>query len=302
MADTFQEMSVFARVVGAGSLSAAARELGLSIALVSRRLAALEARLGVRLINRTTRRLHLTDEGAIYYETCARLLAQVAEADAAVAARRGEARGDLKVALPASFGHQHVARLVPRFAERYPQVRLALSLSDRFVNVIEEGFDLAVRIAELEDSSLAARRLAPNRRVVCASPDYLSRHGTPRTPQELAAHNCLLTTDYTASWDYIAPDGTKSAARVTGRYACDNWEVLREWALAGLGVALKSTWDVHRHLADGSLVALLPGYSFSSDVAIWAVYPHRNYLPAKTRAFVEFLADAFGPEPYWDKF
>ena len=302
MADTLQEMSVFSRVVAAGSLSAAAREMGLSIALVSRRLAALEARLGVRLINRTTRRLHLTDEGASYYETCARVLAEIAEADAAVAAKRGEAQGDLKVALPASFGHQHVAPLVPRFAARYPQVRLALSLSDRFVNVIDEGFDVAVRIAELEDSSLAARRLAPNRRVVCASPEYLRSHGKPVRPQDLAAHNCLLTTDYAMSWEYMAPDGTKAAARVTGRYACDNWEVLREWALAGLGVALKSTWDVHRHLEDGSLVALLPGYSFHSDVAIWAVYPHRNYLPAKTRAFIEFLAEAFGPEPYWDKF
>jgi DNA-binding transcriptional LysR family regulator len=301
MADTLQEMAVFSRVVGAGSLSAAARELGLSIALVSRRLAALEARLGVRLINRTTRRLHLTDEGARYYETCGRLLAEIAEADAAVAAQRGEARGDLKVALPASFGHQHVAPLVPRFVAQYPHVRLALSLSDRFVSVIEEGFDLAVRIAELEESSLAARRLAPNRRVVCASPDYLRRHGAPQTPEDLARHNCLLTTDYTDSWEYLAPDGAKGAARVAGRFACDNWAVLREWALAGLGVALKSTWDVRRHLEDGSLVALLPGYSFHSEVAIWAVYPHRRHLPVKTRVFIEFLAESFGPEPYWDR-
>jgi|SRR5688572_14910411 len=302
MADTLHEMSVFSRVVSAGSLSAAARELGLSIALVSRRLAALEARLGVRLINRTTRRLQLTDEGASYFETCARLLAEIAEADAAVAARGGEAQGDLKVALPASFGHLHVAPLVPRFVDRYPAIRLALSLSDRLVRVIEEGFDLAVRIGELADSSLAARRLAPNRRVVCASPEYLRRHGTPGSPEDLGRHNCLLTTDYATTWEYLAPDGSKGAARVTGRYACDNWEVLREWALAGLGVALKSTWDVRRHLEDGSLIALLPGYSFHSDVAIWAVYPHRRHLPAKTRVFIEFLAESFGPEPYWDKF
>ena len=302
MADALHEMSVFSRVVRAGSLSAAARELGLSIALVSRRLAALEARLGVRLINRTTRRLQLTDEGASYFENCARLLAEIAEADAAVAARGGEAHGDLKVALPASFGHLHVAPLVPRFVQRYPAVRLALSLSDRFVRVIEEGFDLAVRIGELADSSLAARRLAPNRRVVCASPEYLTRHGTPGSPDDLAQHNCQLTTDYAATWEYVAPDGSKGAARVAGRYACDNWEVLREWALAGLGVALKSTWDVRRHLEDGSLVALFPDYSFHSDVAIWAVYPHRRHLPAKTRVFIEFLAESFGPEPYWDKF
>jgi DNA-binding transcriptional LysR family regulator len=166
--------------------------------------------------------------------------------------------------------------------------------------VVEEGFDLAIRIADLADSSLAARKLAPNRRVVCASPAYLRRHGTPRTPEDLAKHNCL-TTDFAMNWDYRGPDAKPGSVRVTGRYACDNWEVLREWALAGLGVALKSTWDVRRHLEDGSLVSLLPGYNFASDVAIYAVYPHRRHLPAKTRAFIEFLAESFGPEPYWDR-
>jgi len=301
MADSIQEMAVFARVVGAGSLSAAARELGLSPALVSRRLAALESRLGVRLINRTTRSLHLTDDGATYYEACARVLADIEEADATVSAGRVEPRGTLRVALPASFGLQHIAPLIPRFAERYPKVQLALSLSDRTVNLIEEGFDLAVRIAHLEDSSLTARRLAPNRRVVCASPAYLARHGTPRTPDELARHNCLTTTDFAMNWDYKGPDGKPGSVRVTGRYACDSWEVLREWARAGLGVALKSTWDVHRLLADGSLVEVCPGYTFHSDVAIYAVYPSRRFLPAKTRVFIEFLAESFGPDPYWDQ-
>ncbi|OAI52032.1 hypothetical protein AYO46_06900 [Betaproteobacteria bacterium SCGC AG-212-J23] len=294
-------MTVFARVVGAGSLSAAARELGLSPALISRNLAALEARLGVRLINRTTRSLHLTDEGASYYEACSRLLAEVDEADAAVAAGRVEAQGVLRVALPASFGHLHVAPRIPAFAAQYPKVRLALSLSDRSVNVIEEGFDIAVRIAELEDSSLAARKLAPNRRVVCASPDYLARHGTPRLPEDLIHHNVLTTSDFAMSWDFKDPRGKPSTVRVGGRHACDNWEVLREWALAGLGIALKSTWDVYQHLQDGSLVELFPGYAFHSDVAIYAVYPHRRHLPAKTRVFIEFLAALFGPEPYWDR-
>ena len=302
MADTLAEMSVFSRVVAAGSLSSAARELGLSPAVVSRRLAALEARLGVRLINRTTRSLHLTDEGTAYLETCSRILSEIEEADAAVAAGRGEPQGILRVALPASFGNQHVAPLIPGFAARHPKVKLVLSLSDRYVNVIEEGFDLAVRIAELEDSSLAARKLAPNRRVVCASPDYLRRHGTPRKPQELTQHNCLTTTsELTMTWDYRHPDGAPASVRVSGRYSCDNWEVLRDWALAGLGVALKSTWDVRRHLEDGSLVPLLPGYTFASDVAIWAVYPHRRHLSAKTRVFIDFLAESFGPEPYWDR-
>jgi DNA-binding transcriptional LysR family regulator len=269
--------------------------------LISRRLAGLEARLGVRLVNRTTRSLRLTDEGASYYETCARVLAEIEEADAAVSAGRVEPQGALKVAMPASFGHQHLAPLIPEFAARYPKVQLALSLSDRNVNLIEEGFDLAIRIAHLEDSSLAARQLAPNRRVVCASPAYLKRHGTPRTPQDLAQHNCLTANDFVTTWDYKDAQGTPGSVRVSGRYACDNWEVLREWALAGMGVALKSTWDVHRHLADGSLVSVCEGYVFDSDVAIYAVYPHRRFLPAKTRVFIEFLSASFGPEPYWDK-
>ncbi len=301
MADALAEMSVFSRVVATGSLSAAARELGLSPAVVSRRLAALEARLGVRLINRTTRSLHLTDEGTTYYDTCARLLSEIEEADAAVAVGRVEPRGPLKVALPASFGHQHVAPLVPSFAARYPNVQLALSLSDRNINVIEEGFDLAIRIAALADSSLAARKLAPNRRVVCASPGYLRRFGTPHMPRDFAGHNCLTTSDFSMTWEYRDPDGEPGTVRVSGRHACDNWEVLKEWAIAGLGIALKSTWDVRRQLEDGSLIPLCPGYTFDTDVAIYAVYPHRRFLPAKTRAFIEFLADSFGPEPYWDK-
>ena len=232
------------------------------------------------------------------------MLADIEEADAAVTAGRAEPRGVLRVALPASFGHQHVAPLVPKFAERYPDVQLALSLSDRTVNVVEEGFDLAIRIADLTDSALAARKLAPNRRVVCASPAYLRQHPEPKTPQDLAQHNCLIATweqGMAMTWEYKSPVGKRGSVRVTGRYACDNWEVLREWALAGLGVALKSTWDVHKHLADGSLVSVCPGYTFDSDVAIYAVYPHRRFLPAKTRVFIEFLAASFGPEPYWDR-
>jgi DNA-binding transcriptional LysR family regulator len=301
MGDSLYEMSVFAKVVAAGSLSAAARDLGVSTAVVSRRLAALEARLGVRLVNRTTRRLALTDEGAGYHEACTRILGEIEDADAAAAAKLVEPQGLLKVALPASFGHKHIAPLVPPFAARYPKVQLAFSLSDRTVNVIEEGYDLAIRIGELEDSSLAARKLAPNRRVVCASPEYLTLHDAPRTPDDLQRHNCLTTNDLQMNWEYKGPDGRRGAVRVSGRYACDNWEVLREWAIAGLGIALKSTWDVRRQLGDGALVPLLPGYDFGTDVAIYAVYPHRRYLPAKTRVFIDYLAESFGPEPYWDR-
>jgi DNA-binding transcriptional LysR family regulator len=197
-------------------LSAAARDLGVSTAVVSRRLAALEARLGVRLVNRTTRRLALTDEGASYHDACTRILGEIEDADAAAAAQRVEPQGILKVALPASFGHKHIAPLIPPFAARFPKIQLALSLSDRTVNVIEEGYDLAIRIGELEDSSLAARKLAPNRRVVCASPGYLKTHDAPRTPDDLVRHNCLTTTDLRMNWEYKGPDGKRGMVRVSG--------------------------------------------------------------------------------------
>jgi DNA-binding transcriptional LysR family regulator len=304
MAASIQQMAVFTRIVATGSLSSAARDLGVSPAIVSRTLAALETRLGVRLLNRTTRRLNLTDEGAKYHEACGRILAEIEEADSAVAARRAEPQGVLRVALHASFAHKHVAPLIPDFTRRYPRIKLALSLSDRTVNVIDEGFDLAIQIAQLEDSSLAARKLAPNRRVVCASPKYLAAHGTPRVPEDLAAHNCIMVMphgDFSSTWEYRDPRGNPGSVRVTGKLASDSWEVMREWAVSGMGIAIKSTWDVRRHLEDGSLVALCPGYTFGPEVAIYAVYPHRRHLPAKTRVFIDFLADSFGPEPYWDQ-
>ena len=298
---SLNEMAVFAKTVTTASLSAAARELGVSTAAVSRKLASLEARLGVRLLNRTTRRIALTDEGARYYEACVRILAEIEEAEAQAAARRLEPQGILKVALPATFGHKHIAPLIPEFSRRYPSIQLTLSLSDRAINVIDEGFDLAIRIAELQDSSLAARKLAPNPRVVCASPAYLVRHGTPEVPADLVRHSCLTITEFQMTWDYKDPQGKSGSVRVSGGYACDSWEVLRVWAVAGLGIALKSLWDVRRELEDGSLVRLLPDYTFGSDVGIYAVYPHRRFLPAKTRVFIDFLAESFGPERRWDQ-
>ena len=230
-----------------------------------------------------------------------RILAEIEEAEAQATARRLEPQGILKVALPATFGHKHIAPLIPEFAKRFPGIQLALSLSDRTINVIDEGFDLAIRIAELQDSSLAARKLAPNPRVVCASPAYLARHGTPEAPSDLAQHNCLTITEFQMTWDYKDPEGKPGAVRVSGRYACDSWEVLRVWAVAGLGIALKSVWDVRGEIEDGSLLPLLPGYAFGSDVGIYAVYPHRRFLPAKTRVFIDFLAESFGPERHWDQ-
>ncbi len=300
--DPVSDMAVFVKVVGAGALSAAARELGLSPAMVSKRLSRLEARLGGRLLNRTTRRLSLTEEGARYYERAAQILAEVEEAEALVGAGRVAPRGTLRVSTPAAFGRRHVAPLVKEFAARYPELRIYLDLDERIVDLVEDGFDVAIRIAELEDSALVARKLAPNRRVVCASPDYLRRHGTPATPADLARHNCLVVATRDSRqdlWPFVGPDGPQ-AVRVSGTLACNNGEVIRQWALDGLGLALKSTWDVGEDLCEGRLQAVLAEH-VPGGMSVYAVYPHRQYLPAKVKAFVDFLQQAYGPEPYWDR-
>ena len=204
--DGLTDMALFARVVTAGGLSAAARELGLSPAVVSKRLARLEDRLGARLLHRTTRRISLTDEGAGYFERAQRILAEIEEAEAAVSRADLEPRGTLRVTVPASFGRLHVAPAFPEFLARYPRLRLVVTFTDAVVDIVEGGYDLAVRVAELKDSSLIARKLAPNRRVICAAPAYLERHGVPATPNDLTRHNCLIHTAL-GPWTLIGPDG-----------------------------------------------------------------------------------------------
>jgi DNA-binding transcriptional LysR family regulator len=246
-------MVVFTKTVATASLSAAARELGVSTAAVSRKLATLEARLGVRLLNRTTRRIALTDEGARYYEACVRILAEIEEAEAQATARRLEPQGILKVALPATFGHKHIAPLIPSLRSAFPasSSRSACPTGDQRHRRRLRPRD---RIAELQDSSLAARKLAPNPRVVCASPAYLARHGTPEVPADLVQHNCLTITEFQMTWEYKDPQGKP------GRAVCRAPRMrqlggLRVWAVAGLGIALKSVWDVRRELEDGSLLS-----------------------------------------------
>ena len=302
MGDSLYEMSVFAKVVAAGSLSAAARDLGVSTAVVSRRLAALEARLGVRLVNRTTRRLALTDEGASYHEACARILGEIEEADAAAAAKRVEPQGLLKVALPASFGHKHIAPLVPPFALRYPKIQLAFSLSDRTVNMIEEGYDLAIRIGELEDSSLAARKLAPNRRVVCASPDYLRRHRAPRTPADLQQHNCLhhqrpadelgIQGDPTASAAWCASPATTPAT--TGKCCANGRWPAWAWRSSPPGTCAGS-WRKARWSRCCRALNSAPTSPSMRSIRTAATCRQRRACSST------ILAESFGPEPYWDQ-
>ncbi len=302
--EPYAGIAVFTRVAETGSFSAAARDLGLSKSAVSKRVAALENRLGARLINRTTRRLSLTEVGAAFYERAVRILAEMEEAEQAISRLHGEPRGTLRVNMPMSFGIGHVAPALADFMARYPDLRVAMELTDRRVDLIEEGVDLAIRIAELPDSSFVARRLAPARRVVCASPDYWQRRGRPRHPTDLADHSCLIYTYLSAlsaqrEWRFKGPKGPVSV-HVSGCLEANNGDALRDAALAGLGVYLAPTFIVGDDLWAGRLEEVLSDYE-DSRLSVYAVYPHRQHLSAKVRAFVDFLVERFGPEPYWDR-
>lgn len=292
-----EDLSLFVRAVAAGNLSAAGRELGLSPAVASRRIAALETRVGARLLHRTTRAVTPTEEGTAFHAHAQRIIAEMEEAMAAVRAD-GAPRGHLRVTVPASFGLMHISPAVPAFLHRHPEVTMELHMADSLVDIVEEGFDCAIRIAALKDSTLVARRLAPNRRVVCAARDYLARNGMPERPEDLAHHNCLVHHDQNL-WAFETPQGRRSV-RVSGSLKTNHAGVLRDAVVEGLGIARKSTWDIGDHLARGDLVPLFPHCCVSTDVDVWAVYPSARFVAPKVRAFIAFLAERFGPEPYWD--
>ncbi len=298
--DTLTGMALFAKVVETGGFSAAAVALGRSKSAVSKQVARLEERLGARLLNRTTRRLALTEVGAAYYERCTRILAEVEEAERAVGHLHAEPRGTLRVSVPVSFGIAHVAPALPAFMDRYPDLAVDLTFGDRIVDLIDEGFDAAVRIARLPESTLVARRLAPFRRVVCAAPAYWRRHGVPDRPQDLTEHQCLRYAYLQTGddWPFRGPAGAFSVT-VSGRLRTNNGDALRAAAVAGLGVCLSPTFIVADDLRAGRLQTVLADFE-EGDLAVYAVYPHSRHLSAKVRAFVDFLAERFGPKPYWD--
>lgn len=298
MALDLDTVALFVRVAALGNVSAAGREQGLSPASASTRLTQLEGSLGARLLHRTTRRVALTQEGEAFLREAQTLLAAEAQALASVGQGRAAPQGRLRVSCSSSFGRQHVSPVLSAFLARYPGISLDFRLTDRVVDLIEAGMDLAIRVGALRDSTLVARKLAPNRRTLCASPAYLAARGAPKHPGDLAAHDCLILGEQ-RDWRFVTPGGPLSV-RVGGRLASDNGEVLRDAVLAGLGIALKSTWDVGAHLRSGALVPVLPAYPLAEEVAIWAVYPSRAFVPPKTHALIEFLQARFGPAPYWD--
>ena len=301
MADV-EDMAVFVRVVELANLSAAGRDLRLSAAVVSNRIARLEARLGVRLLNRTTRRVAVTPEGEIYYGHCVRILTEIEQAESEVSARRDLPRGPLTVTAPCSFGRRHVAPHIPGFAESYPDIQVRLHLSDRFTDLIEDRVDLAIRIAELKDSTAIVRRLADNRRAICAAPAYLERYGRPEVPEDLLKHNCLLLRfpgSQQFQWTLVGPEGPVTLP-VAGSMDSDSSEVLRDWCLAGHGLSLQSLFEVGEDIAAGRLEAVLPHWPPPGH-AISALYPHSRYLPPRIRVFIDFLVEVYGKTPYWER-
>jgi DNA-binding transcriptional LysR family regulator len=301
--DSLAGIRVFLAVVDTGSFTAAAERLGLSRAMVSKHMAALEQRLGIRLLNRTTRRLSLTAAGAAYRDRAAQALSDLDEAESALGVLGAAPRGTLRVNSALVFGVRHVAPALGGYLQQYPDVQLQVDYSDRIVDLVEEGYDLGLRIGQLATSALVARRLAPVRMITCASPAYLGQRGTPRSPAELAAHDCL---DYSYSatagaWRFRDGGGSprEITVRVRGPLLTNNGEALAAAALAGVGIVQLPSFIIGDHVAGGRLQPVLAQHE-PEPLALHAVYPSRRHLSAKVRTFIDFLAGRFGPEPYWD--
>jgi len=298
--DRLLAMTVFARVVEAGSFARAADRLDLSNSAVSRHVADLEQHLGVRLLHRTTRRLALTEAGEAYHVRCVQLLADLEDAESGVSAGASTARGTIRLTASINFGVRHLAPLVAAFIEHHPLVRVDVALSDHRVDLVEAGLDLAIRIGAPGGDSLVARRLAESRLVLCASPDYLRRRGTPRTLADLATHDCLLYhhVEPRNVWSLLDRKGREHSVRVSGPVDADNGDFLVALAAAGLGIAMEPDFIVGPELADGRLVRILEDWR-GRATGIYAVYPSRRHLPAKVRLFVDFLADQLRARPSW---
>jgi DNA-binding transcriptional LysR family regulator len=301
--DTLTDVAVFVRVVERGSFTLAATDLDLSRAVVSKYLSRLEERLGARLLHRTTRRLSLTEAGAALFEASRGAIERIEEAEAAVAQLQSAPRGRLRVSAPMSFGILHLGPALAAFARAYPQVALDLRLDDRYVNLVEEGVDVAVRIGALHDSSLVARRVGASTALACASPAYLAEFGEPETPQDLAAHDCLLYAYLSTAnvWRFTAPDGREIPVAVSGKLRANNGIILTEAGVAGQGIIMMPSFYVAPLLRDGRLKRILARYRLP-ELGIHAVYPQRAHVPPKVRVFVDFLAQRFGRKPDWEKF
>lgn len=299
--DDLTGMAVFARVVEEKSLSGAARHLGMSKSSVSKLIARLEQSLGARLLNRTTRQMSVTEAGAAFYAHCARIVEEVEAARLAVGRLHAEPRGLLKVSASVAFGTLHIAPALAPFLDRFPDVTVDMTIHDRFVDLADEGYDVSVRLARDPGQNIVARKLAPVHRKVCATPGYFARHGIPRSPDDLANHNCLTYTHMRPhdQWHFQGPDALV-AVGVSGNLTLNDDEALSQAVLGGLGVAILPTFIVGRDVQAGRLQAVLSEF-VPTDQHIYAVYLPNRHLSPKVRVFIDFLLERFGPEPYWDR-
>ena len=316
--DKFKQLESFVSVAARGSLTAAALAEGVAPAIMGRRIDALEERLGVKLLVRTTRRISLTHEGSAFLEDCQRLLTDFANAEASVSAGGVKASGHLRITAPAGFGRRHVAPLVPRFRDLHGDVTISLNLSDRVIDIAGEAYDCAVRVGDMADSSLVSLRLADNRRLCVATPKYLQQHGTPQHPAELARFDCLaLSSDasQTRGWAFKVPKANTDAAvgatavgddddhgvthlKPVGPLDCSDGQVLHDWCLAGYGIAWRSRWEVEAEIASGRLVVVLEQFAAPPN-GIYAVFPQRKHLPLRVRLWIDFLRHHYGRPGYW---
>ena len=298
--DRLRSMEVFVKVVETGSFIAASEALGISRPMASKHLAELESELGVRLLDRTTRRISLTEAGRSFHLRCQTIFAEIEEAVAEAGNMQAEPRGLLRINAPLTFGKAHLARAISEFQSQYPQISVDLTLNDRVVDIVDEGFDVAIRIGVLPDSSLIARKLAPCRMIACAAPAYLEARGNPEVPQQLTEHNCLIYAYFSQQkrWIFAGPEGEINV-EVHGDFRTNFGEALVEAAAAGRGIVIEPSFTVAPYLGSGELVPILGGFT-PRELGVYAVYPPSRLLPQKVRAFIDHLSETFGPNPYWD--
>ena len=291
---TFSELEFFVLLNRLGSLSAAARALDITPPAATMRLASMEKRIGARLLNRSTRKISLTPEGEIYLQHATRLIEELRELDEVVSGNRRAPRGLLRVNVPLGFGRTVIAPLVSTFAAQFPEVEVLLEVTDRPIDLIAKGFDLAIRFGELPDTRLNARRIMSNRRFICASPAYLERHGTPKTLADLARHRCIVhrqNDDAYGVWRFLI-DGRTEIVKVHGALSSNDGDIVQGWALDGQGIVIRSEWDVAKYLESGRLRRILPEFTMPS-ADLYAYYPSKQNLPARVRAFVDYLVERF---------
>jgi DNA-binding transcriptional LysR family regulator len=296
--DLFVVMRTFVRVAEARSFTEVAREMGATQSSVSKQIAALEQHVGARLFNRTTRSLTLTEAGRNYYEHCREVLESITQAAALIGQGRIAPTGLVRVGTPIGFGRLHIAPRIRRLLDKYPALRVELVMSDRFVDLVEEGLDVAIRVGELRDQSLVARRIGITRRVTVGSTEYFARYGEPRAPEDLTRHNCIVYT-YLATgdeWHFLGPQGS-IGVRVRGNFLANNSEAVREAVAAGVGIAVTPIWLFRDEIRSGLVRAVMPDFE-PKRLPIYAVYPSRRFVPTKVRVLVDFLADEFSLDPH----